>query len=46
MKAAIYPILLATVLGGTAQANDASKNQGHEKHRPRTLVVESPSELP
>jgi hypothetical protein len=46
MKTAIYPILLAAVLGGTAQANGASNNQSHDKHRSRTLVVKSPSELP
>jgi hypothetical protein len=46
MKTAIYPILLAAVLCGTAQANGASNNHNHDKHRSRTLVVESPSELP
>ena len=46
MKTVIYPILLAAVLCGTAQANGASNNHNHDKHRSRTLVVESPSELP
>jgi hypothetical protein len=46
MKTVIYPLLLAAVLGGTAQANGASNNHNHDKHRSRTLVVESPSVLP
>ena len=46
MKTAIYPILLAAVLSGTAQAHNVSNNYRHDKHRSRTLVVESPSQLP
>jgi hypothetical protein len=46
MKTVIYPILLAAVLSGTAQANDVSNNYRHDKHRSRTLVVEAPSQLP
>jgi hypothetical protein len=46
MKTVIYPILMAAVLAGTAHANADSNNYGHDKHRSRTLVVESPSELP
>jgi hypothetical protein len=46
MKTVIYPLLLAAVLGGTAQANGASNNHSHDKRRSRTLVVEGPSELP
>jgi hypothetical protein len=46
MKTVIYPILLAAVLSGTAQANDVSNNYRHDKHSSRTLVVEAPSQLP
>jgi hypothetical protein len=46
MKTVIYPLLLAAVLSGTAHAKDISNNYSHDKHRSRTLVVESPSELP
>jgi hypothetical protein len=46
MKNVIYPILLAAVLSGTAQAHNVSNNYRHDKHRSRTLVVESPSQLP
>jgi hypothetical protein len=46
MKTVIYPILLAAVLAGTAHANADSNNYRHDKHRSRTLVLESPSELP
>jgi hypothetical protein len=46
MKTVIYPILLAAVLSGTAQANDDPNNYSHDKHRSRTLVVKAPSQLP
>jgi hypothetical protein len=46
MKTVIYPILLAAVLAGTAHANADSNNYSHGKHHSRTLVLESPSQLP
>jgi hypothetical protein len=46
MKTVIYPILLAAVLAGTAQAKDDSSNYSHDKHRSSRLMVEPPSELP
>jgi hypothetical protein len=46
MKTVLYPILLAAVIAGTAHANADSNNYRHDKHRSRTLVLESPSQLP
>jgi hypothetical protein len=46
VKTVIYPVLLAAVLAGTAHANADSNSYSHDKHRSRTLVLESPSQLP